>query len=222
MLSLTLVALISSCECVPEINTPKVINPENFSYVRLINALPDHSEIKAESNEIEISVSSYNNDNSPQIYSKFQAGNTFSRIISVSRNQVIANHLFLLAKEEYYTLAVFGRGSIARTLLITDIIPSYKSGYSNIRLFNFLNGTNGLIYKNQSLGINEAVNFGGHTDFLSIPLGMHEIEIYDTNDQLIGTFELNTETGSSYDLICQGILNNQPQSINLRIIEIIK
>ncbi len=222
LFTFAVVVLNIGCECVPEINTPKVINPENFSYVRLINALPNHIEISAESNDIEIQASALNDDETPQNYQKFQSGNTFVRIKSISRNQVIANHAYLLAKEERYTLAVFGRGSIAQTVLIDDVIPAPKSEIAYIRLFNLLNNANGIKFQNTAIGFDETVFFGGYTDFISIPHGKHKMNIYDTNDKLIAEVELNMNALASYDVICQGIYIEQSQNIKIRIIEIIK
>lgn len=211
-----------SCECVPEINTPKVINPENFSYVRLINALPNHIEISAESNDIEIQETALNEDEMPQKYHKYQAGNAFVRIKSIGRNQIISNQAYLLTKEKYYTLAVFGRGSIAQTVLIEDDIPAPKTENANIRLFNFLNDANGIKFQNASIGLDEIVFFGGYTGFTSIPLGKQIINVYDSSEKLITQVEIYANTLASYDIICQGFYSELSQNIKIRVIEIIK
>lgn len=206
----------------PEINTPKVINPENFSYVRLINALPNHIEISAESNDIEIQETALNEDEIPHKYHKYQAGNAFVRIKSIGRNQIISNQAYLLTKEKYYSHAVFGRGSIAQTVLIEDIIPVPKNEYANIRLLNFLNDAEGIRFQNAPIGLNEIVFFGGYTDFISIPIGKQIINIYDSNDKLITQVEIYANPLASYDIICQGFYSELSQNIKIRVIEIIK
>ncbi|PKL85817.1 MAG: hypothetical protein CVV22_06585 [Ignavibacteriae bacterium HGW-Ignavibacteriae-1] len=221
-LALSVIA-IGGCECVPDITTPKEITPENSSFVRIINALPDHPEIELESNDIKISTIAYYSGSDSSLYQKFHAGNSFIRIKSINRNQVIANQAYLLTKDKHYSLISYGRGSLALTALIEDELETLQTGSSGVRLMNFTDGMSELTFS--LIGLNnheQSIAYSSYSEFIKIQSGDYLVKIRDGAGNEIATENIKIAPGINYDLISKGYLTDALNNIFLQLISINK
>ncbi|MBE2187972.1 MAG: DUF4397 domain-containing protein [Candidatus Kapabacteria bacterium] len=219
-LALSVIA-IGGCECVPDITTPKEITPENSSFVRIINALPDHPEIELESNDIKINTIAFYSGSDSSLYQKFHAGNSFIRIKSVTRNQVIANQAYLLIKDKRYTLISFGRGSLALTTLIEDELQALQTGTSGIRLLNFIDGMSDLTFSLTGLNNHEqSIAYSSYSDFIKIQSGDYLAKIRDGIGNEIASENIKIAPGINYYLISKGYISGTTKNTSLQLIAI--
>jgi hypothetical protein len=220
ILALSVIA-IGACECVPDITTPKEITPENSSFVRIINALPDHPEIELESNDIKISTIAYYSGSDSSLYQKFHAGNSFIRIKSITRNQVIANQAYLLTRDKQYSLISFGRGSLALTTLIEDELESLQTGTSGVRLLNFTDGISDLTFSLTGLNNHtQSIAYSSYSEFIKIQSGDYLVNIRDGAGNEIATENIKIAPGLNYDLISKGYISETSKNTSLQLIAI--
>ncbi|MDX9789811.1 MAG: hypothetical protein RBT61_03185, partial [Candidatus Kapabacteria bacterium] len=110
VLSLSVLMVMNSCNCVPEISTPKIIAPDNYSNALLINAISDREILSAESDEIPLLVKlSYSEPD--YHYQKLNAGNSYLRLIDETSKMSLFNLPIVLEKFEYYSIVFFGFGN---------------------------------------------------------------------------------------------------------------
>jgi hypothetical protein len=219
-LALSVLAIVG-CECVPDIVTPKEITPESSSLVRIINALPDHPEIELESNDVKINTIVYFSGSDSSLYQKFHAGNSFIRIKSITRNQVIANQAYLLTKEKHYSLISYGRGSLALTALVEDELVSLQSGTSGVRLMNFTDGLNELTFS--LVGQNnhvQSIAYSSYSAFIKIQSGDYVVTLKDGAGNEIASQNIKIAPGLNYDLISKGYITATTKNTSLQLIAI--
>lgn len=119
LLFILLSLIIISCECVPGLDAPKEITPENSTECLFINAIEDNKNIYLETDEIKISGAiNYNLTNFE--YKKVKAGNYFLKIKGNDSISVIYNSPINFKKDKRYILAAAGIGYSIQTLLLEN------------------------------------------------------------------------------------------------------
>lgn len=222
MLVLSIIANYG-CECVPDINTPKEITPDNFSYVRIINALPDHTEISTESNDIKLIIPALYSNEDSVTYQKFHTGNSMIKIYSLAHEQVIANQPYMLAKDKHYSLVAYGRGSIALTTLIEDNYTNLELGKSAVRLLNFSTGRNEFKFVLAGTqNFEQELAFSSYSEFITIQSGDYKVTLKDDIGTIIAEENMKIAPGVNYDIISKGYLTDALNNILLQSISIKK
>ena len=121
MIKYLLIILISliivSCECVPGLDAPKEITPENSTECLLINGIEDNKSIYFETDEIKI-AGAINFPETKYEYKKVKAGNYFLKIKGSDSTSVIYNSPINFKKDNRYILAAAGINYNIQTLLL--------------------------------------------------------------------------------------------------------
>lgn len=121
-----------SCECVPTIDTPKKILPEEAARVAFINAVNDENSIKIESNELMIIDKLYLSE--PSVNYEIAASGSI-KIISNKDKSTLFYGYFEFANLQHYTVFFHGSSSRIRTLMCSDSTAENKNK-SYIRIIN--------------------------------------------------------------------------------------
>jgi hypothetical protein len=119
ILILLIIFALFGCECVPDVNAPKQIDPEESAKVAFINVHDNYSSLLIESDDIEIIGELINFQQESQ-YRNLASGITYIKIVNNENNHGILNFSVDLEIGEYYSLFIFGSGSRAEALLIED------------------------------------------------------------------------------------------------------
>lgn len=125
--------IISGCECVPGIDTPKIKEPAKYANLAIINILNDRNFIRAESEEIVL----YDKLSRLQDteYKKFETGSVkYLSIYTEDRFERFINLPLNLQEENFYTLILFTYANEIQYRLIDD--TDYREKMVNLRLMN--------------------------------------------------------------------------------------
>lgn len=109
--------IVVSCECVPGLDAPKEITPENSTECLFINGIEDNKSIYLETDEIKI-AGAINFSETIYEYKKVKAGNYFLKIKGSDSTSVIYNSPINFKKEKRYILAAAGINYNIQTLLL--------------------------------------------------------------------------------------------------------
>lgn len=212
--------LLVSCECVPDVATPKEITPEQYANVMFINANPyfDHLKFRVEGNAKNINAFYFNNDFN---YYDIIPGKINFRILT-STDSMIFNSMMSLKKAVPYTLFAFGSSNRILTQLLEDTISNYTPNNSYFRCINLVPEKIYMMFLLKgSYEIPNIRPYRTHTRFDPTYSGTYDIQIINTeNDSLLITHRrVIFEPGLAYTLLLRGNLNETgKQKINLEII----
>ena len=128
--------LAVSCECVPNLETKKVVEPSDAANVMFVNALPEYRSV-----DIEGKIAKYPNisyDNAEYKYNLMLHGTNTVRFLNSDDGSVLFNVFVELHKDFYYTFIGYGTGSPDRqkTLLVRDSIEHFTADFAYIRFIN--------------------------------------------------------------------------------------
>lgn len=108
-----------SCECVPGINSPKIVEPDEPAFVNFVHALPDKPDLNIKTELKTILNISYDE---PKInYESIASGRNNFKLIRTDNSNTIYSRTTELIKDKKYTFIAYGYGNVARELLLNDI-----------------------------------------------------------------------------------------------------
>lgn len=114
---------IISCECVPGLDAPKEITPENSTECLFINGIEDNENIYLETDEISI-LGGISYSNPSYDVKKVKIGNYYLKIKGNDSASVIYNSPINFKKDKRYILAATGINYTIQTLLIEQELSS--------------------------------------------------------------------------------------------------
>ncbi len=212
--------VMNSCNCVPEISTPKIIAPDNYSNALLINAISDREILSAESDEIPLLVKlSYSEPD--YHYQKLNAGNSYLRLIDETSKMSLFNLPIELEKFEYYSIVFFGFGNSVKALIFKDILPNNSESKSGLRFINTVFDSDKFIFrlKQNSEQTDYNLSFRSYTDIIQQNTSTCVVEILNTSDgEVLLSQNINVAGGRIYNVILKGTLHttaNKPLTIEI-------
>lgn len=199
---LILITLFIGCECVPEINTPKIISPDDYSNTIMLNAIPDRDELLVESNEVPL-LNPVLYDNPDNNYRKINAGNSFLRLIDSKSKISLFNLPIELEKGQYYTIIFYGYRFSAQALIFEDnysqnnqksffrfVHTSFDSGNLTFRLSGNTNFENNF-------------NFRSYSELNEIDAGNYNISVLRDGIVLLEN-NIQISAGNLYSFVLKG------------------
>ena len=218
-----LFVLISSCEFVPDINTPKIISPEEYSKAMLINCSNVNS-LTVFSDEIEVNKN-LDRQLNELTYQKFWSGERFIRVKNTQTQNTILNFPVSFKVRENYTIAFYSVANKLKHIVSGDSINSLK--FNNFSYFKIINAieNNPRINLKISKNSENIFNFNNSNNHISeyfpINYGNYTIKVINPENPSI-TIEKNFEIklNTAYNLIISGNLNSNTIEIKLIQIEL--
>jgi len=134
--------IIYGCECVPGIDAPKVISPENSTNCLFINAIEDNNDISFLTDEIQI-VGKVNYLVTNNEFKKVKIGNSYIKIIANDGISSIYNSPVEFLKDKNYILGAAGKGFDIHTLVAPDYINSLDNE-DYVKIINLAGNKNSL------------------------------------------------------------------------------
>ncbi len=211
----------NACECVPDINTPKEIKPDQFSNVMFINSNSDFDLLKFKTEAGDFSANVYYLEENYS-YQSIIPGIVNIKI-ATAKDSLLFNSVMDLKRAFPYTFFAFGTSDRMQGFLLTDTINNYASNNSYFRCINLANFSPYIMFKIiGSYSIPTIRPFKTASNFYPTYSGIYNIEIRNaTNDSLM-LYEKNIEfkAGRAYSLLLRGYFHGMGhQELNLKVIE---
>ncbi len=211
VLFILIVSLMISCECVPDINTPKIISPENYSQAILINC-SNLNDISVFSDEVEV-ISKLNNNTENFEYYKFWSGDRFVRVKDSQTLNTIQNFPVSFVNKQLYTIAFFNVGNKLKYIVAGDSLKSLKfNNFSHFKIINAIENNPKInlqiIENNQTIFNFNNLN-NNISDYYPINYGIYTIKVLNSeNSKLILEKNFDFQINSAYNLIISGNIEN--------------
>lgn len=212
---LLFVCFLAACECIPEINTPKIISPNDYSKAVIINAIPDKNILEIESNDIPLLHSAeYENEN-PE-YQKINAGSSYIRLIDKNTNTSLIMIPVQLEKFSNYTIIFYGFRNSAKALVLQDSIKKNSSAENAFVRFVHTSFDSGeFIFKlsgNKS-DSSSALSFKTFSEIMPFKPGIYKFEIINPVNQNVILSRNNLQISGSnlYNIILKGTSFTMPE-----------
>ncbi len=208
---------VSSCECVPDINTSKIISPDDYSLAMMVNAIPDRENLKIESNDVPLLKSIAYSD-AEYAYQKIQGGDSYLRLIDAQINTSLFNMPISLKKFEHYTIIFYGYRNSAKAIILSDSSSSDKGSLRFVHA-SFDAGEYVFRLKGGVENIEQSLSFLGFTELKNLSDGAYQIEVFSPDlEKIIFTNNLLIENGKIYSVILKGtfsVLPNKPLVVDI-------
>lgn len=211
------ISLLISCECIPEINTPKIISPDNYANALFVNAIADRENLTAESNDIPL-LGTISYTNPDYKYIKINSGDSYLRLLDKETGLSLFNMPVRLDKFKFYTVIFYGYRNSAKALILSDSLPQGSSTY---RFVHTSFDSRDFIFRVTSNSIQKDVSlsFKDFTEPEEIMSGNYTISIVDPeNDRVILSSSVRIENDRSYKFVLKGtsgIVPNNPIMVEL-------
>jgi hypothetical protein len=216
--------IFSACECVPGIDTPKIIEPVDFSNVLFINAMPDVDMVDVWSTD-HLVLGNLSYDNNQNIYKKIGAGSSNIKFILQKDSTIIFNSSTELIKNGNYTFIGFGRKTRIKGMLMSDSIDSYTPNNAYVRFAHVSDDAPAVKFVINSYPINPSLSYNSYTSIYPIPTGIYSLSVNDTltNSTLTTKDSIEIKAGSLYNLILRGhYTGSQTRKLECIVVEIKK
>ncbi|OGU10472.1 MAG: hypothetical protein A2X61_08755 [Ignavibacteria bacterium GWB2_35_12] len=221
LLLLIFTILFVSCECVPDIVTPKVVEPTDFAKVMFINAIPDIDSVDICSVDKIISRNLLY-DSTFVEYKKIASGLTSIRIQNFKDSAIHFNSMFELIKDAHYTFFAYGTKSRVNGLLINDSIENPVPTNAYVRFVHLSQDAPEVVFAFDSYQINQLVKYKSYTKFMPIPTGIFTLVIndYSNGSEITKVENYNFKPGKYYNLLLKGYyIQPNPRQLKCDIIE---
>ncbi|TAL68714.1 MAG: DUF4397 domain-containing protein [Bacteroidetes bacterium] len=216
--------LLVSCECVPDINTPKVIIPTDFGNVKFINAITDMDSVDLCAGDEIISIKNMY-DSADVRYKEIASGLASIRVQSSEDSAIYYNTMVELKKDAYYTFIAYGTKSRTNGLLLRDSIENPVPSNAYVRFIHLSPDSPEIIYSLGNLLFNQSVKYKSHTSFLPIPTGSFSLIIKDSGNgnEIKKIDNYDFKPGKFYDLILKGYyIQPNTKELTCQVIEFSK
>lgn len=216
-----LLAIIWGCECVPGIDTPKIIEPTESANVLFIHALPDLGRFDIESKLSRFSDFTYGGG-----FTSYYKININDNIRLLQTNGELINTLYRasldLSKGKYYTLIFYGGKSRIREILLSDTIQNFNQASAFLRIANVALDINSLKVILSRTIEPITIPYSSFTGFFPVDAGSYKIEVRDVlNDTLIAESpDANLINGKAYTLIMEGYYGREDfRKVKCRLVQ---
>lgn len=192
LLILILFTLFISCECPPGIDTPKDIEPTEFSSVAFVNCIYDYSNIEIIASNKTVYDNFFKNENS---YNKIPAGINNFRILYNNKN--VFNSIFNIIKDIHCSIYFYNSTPVRSVVLIDSSSNHSPAHYRFINIYNF---DSNLTFEFQGLSsTNTSLSYENYTNLISIEPGNYTLIIADTDTgDTILTRDVNIDNSMNY------------------------
>ena len=191
-------AIISGCECVPGIDTPKIKEPAKYANLAIINILNNRNSIRAESEEIVL----YEKLNLLQDteYKKFETGSVkYLSVYTEDRFERFINLPLNLNFGKYYTLMLFSYGNETQYRLLDD--TGFQKKMVNLRLMNLSDTDYSVIISSDGNEIEKDFKANSSSSFIQFTPGKYHLTVTNEGDVYYEKeYELNYACNA--DFIC--------------------
>ncbi|MEI6089176.1 MAG: hypothetical protein WCR42_01875 [bacterium] len=202
ILIIIFLAFISACQCPTDIDTPRIIEPDNSANVLFINAT-NKGDLDVFSSDVLV----YDNLKylgSSYTYKKTQAGVDLLMVKISESGKNMLNIPIDMKKDDYYTLIFYDISSIINFILISDTYNT-NSSHSQLRLINSSVIYPHLLFKIETgdSTITNDLNMLSNTAFLEQNSGNYKISVIETtSDKVIATIDnYEFKQNSAYSII---------------------
>lgn len=130
---LIFIYLVFGCECVEDINTPKIIEPDEAANVAFINAISEYESIDIFSDDVIVNEN-LNNNEAKSVFSMVASGNTFIKVVDAKSKIGIMNFSAEFEKGKFYTIVFYSINSRIIPLIINEDFANEPQ--NNIRFVN--------------------------------------------------------------------------------------
>lgn len=221
LLSLIFTILFVSCECVPEIDTAKIVDPTDFALVMFINAIPEIDSVDiCSADEIKSRKLIY--DSASIDYNKIASGLTSLRIQSYKDSTIYYNTMLELIKNSHYSFFAFSTKSRINGLLINDSIDNVIPTNAYVRFVHLSQDAPEVDFAFDNLQMNQPVKYKSYTKFMPIPTGVFTLTINDSEigSEITKVEDYNFRPGKYYNLLLKGYyIQPNPKPLKCDIIE---
>ena len=212
---------LHSCECVPDIVTPRKIIPDQYANVMFLNSNSDFDLMKFQTESGNFVVNSF------YLTEKFSYQSMIPGIVNVQiltqRDSMLFNSVMDLNKSYPYTFFAFGNADRVQGLLLVDTVFRYSKYNTFFRCINLAMSSPYIKFLIVgSYPIEKIKPYKTSSGFYPISSGLYKIEIRNaTNDSLLLTYN-NAEfkPGRAYSLLLRGYYSGiGHRKMNLQIVE---
>lgn len=212
---------MNACECVPDINTPKDIKPDQYANVMFVNSNCDFDLLKFKTEYDVFTINSYYLTDD-YYYQSMIPGITNVRILTPD-DSILFNSMMDLKKAFPYTFFAFGNIDRMQGLLLTDTINNYLPNNTYFRCVNLANLSPYIMFNViGSYSIPTIQPFKTSSAFFPTYSGYYNVEIKNaTNDSLLLFVEkVQFKPGRAYSLLLRGYYKGiGRRRLDLKIIE---
>jgi hypothetical protein len=200
---------ISACECAPEIKTPKIISPDDYSYALFVNAITDRENVSIESNDVPL-LKGISYSGTEYLYQKIQAGDSYLRLLDEQSNTSLFNMPIGLNKFEHYTIIFYGYRNSAKALILSDSMSTDNPAFRFVHT-SFDAGAYVFRLRAISNSIEESLSFLSFTELTNLTAGTYDLEILSPDlKNIILSKSLTIENGKIYSIILKGTDHTVP------------
>lgn len=218
------IVFLISCECVPDIVTPKVIIPTYFGNVKFINAITDLDSVDLCAGDKIISIKNLY-DSADAKYKAIASGISSIRVQGNEDSAIYYNTMIELKIKAYYTFIAFGTKSRTNGLLLSDSIENAVPTNAYVRFIHLSPDAPEVVFSVGSLEFTQPANFKSYTEFLPIPTGKFTLIIKDSGNgnEIKKVENYNFKPGKYYDLILKGYyIQPKNKELTCQVIEFSK
>ncbi len=200
--------LLIGCECVPGLDTPKVIDPQNSSSVAFIHSLPDIGSLNIVTSFNIYSNLNYSNDF--LLYNKLAVMDNL--VLKNINGNIIYRQIIELSKDSYYTMIFFGAGNRIREIFLYDSISGYESNFALVRFVHTAVNTGAVRFSVNDSMITSIMTYGSYTEFKQLSPSKFSIKAINiVNDSLIAiNDEYKFEKNRKYLVLLKGYFSGNP------------
>ncbi|MDT3738730.1 MAG: hypothetical protein RO257_04435 [Candidatus Kapabacteria bacterium] len=214
-------AVMSGCECVPDIVTPKIISPDNYTNALILNCIADRDILLIESNDIPLLKKAEYTQPS-NIYQKINSGSSYLRLIDEQSNLSLVNMPVQLDKLGWYTIIFYGYRFSAKSLILKDTTSNSSSGTDAYFRFVHTSFDSGeFIFKlSGQSNFEDLIGFKSFTDLKKINSGIYKLELINpaNGNEILEKNGINIESNKIYNILLKGTsvtLQNKPLILDI-------
>ncbi len=193
-----------ACECVPGLNTPKVIDPSVSANIAFVHSLPDIGSLYPKTNNNvfnEINYTSYNIS-----YNKLAVYDIIT--LENSNKNILYRQVVELRQNAFYTIIFYGIGNRIREILLDDSVRKTDGENSFVRFVHTGINTGAVAFKLNDSIVTNIMTYGSYTEFKEIEPGKYSVNAFNiVNDSLIASIsDFTFSDKQKYLVILKGYL----------------
>jgi hypothetical protein len=195
---------MAACDCVPDINTPKIIEPSSSSEVMFVNAMPDLQFIFVQADIEYNNLLDYNASSGE--YNTLSSFNSVSLASDEDFNNIIYRRQTEFLKGFSYTFIFSGQNRRVKEVLIHDTLDSYNPSSSYIRFINCGQNCPGIRFELVGSYSTSYIPVYSYTTFIEMTPGNYNLNVKtQPNDStIISISNISLNAGESSSYILQG------------------
>ncbi len=197
-----------ACKCPSDIDTPKDINPTEFSNVFFINALPDFQKIRVINNNRFIG-DIFNYEFSINDYQKFNSGSSNMTVTNFTDSLPVFSTMLNLEKDSNYTLVTYGKSNRNYSMIIKDKKLNYNKEKAYLRFIHAsIDAPAEVTFKLiESFNLEFKIKSRSYTEFLITQPTDYYVSIVSSKDDslLLDLGNIKIENGKCYTFLLKGL-----------------